>query len=317
LAIKVRVLEKDFPAGIPNDIGHDPLEVINEDGEIIALFWDTSFVLRKFTDSLEYIKHYDNIFDHWKIWDWSDLLEAGNLDDVHGEEKSELSDERDEEMELGPNYRWDNFNWSNRRLIALTRLAYPYHLRGCDKVLKCYKHASKFSSWDESSVQQWVLAYGDPGLISKYLRTPYFGSGHQHEYKYFVYRFFYSVFGDSHTPHISDLWISKNNYSDRVYEYPEVFLTTETIDILIDVAEQFEDLEMLAFLQDYKNNHFPPVGGPLMDPEPNLEKQIQDQIVERLDTRTTSNIALSRFGFLNITNPLVTFGQRGIVYWKN
>lgn len=297
---KVRVLEKDFPAGIPNDIGDKSLEVINEAGETVALFWDTSFIYLKFKDPIGFVKHHDEIFNYWDIWEWDEIYNAGNLDGTFEEEVTEHAAEIHNVMEQGPDFFWNQYCYADRRMIALCRLTYPYHLRKYDQAQECYKHASEYFSWNESYVQQCVLEYADPRMIAKYLNTPYFGNHLDHEYRFFVYRFFYIIFGDTYIQRSSSLSYSTNNYTDRVYEYPEAFLTGETIDIMTDVAEKFEDSKMLAFLEDFKNAHFQTVNQIIQNPEPSLEHQISGGLLlENNNTNKTTNIRLSSSDFLS------------------
>jgi hypothetical protein len=49
----------------------------------------------------------------------------------------------------------------------------------------------------------------------------------------------------------------KNERTDILHERPELFFTKENIDQIIESANSSKNAEILEFLLDYKNNHFP------------------------------------------------------------
>ena len=121
--IKFRIHEKDFPAKIPEDIGHKPLEVVNEAGETVALFYDTSFLSLKTSDPFEYIKEYDNIF-----------VGAASI-------YSNLEYPEDKRNWCRQHPAFDSANWSGidsarKARVILSRLAYPYTLSDPDEVYR-------------------------------------------------------------------------------------------------------------------------------------------------------------------------------------
>ena len=128
---KVRILEKDFPAKIPEDIGSKLLEVVNDAGETVALFFNTSFIKLKFTDPMKYIKHHDDIFNYWDVYHavyMQHLLsdEDGDPDDWEEEIRNGV-----EQMELGPAFDWgefEMFGYFGRAMIALCRLTTVVYL---------------------------------------------------------------------------------------------------------------------------------------------------------------------------------------------
>ena len=240
---KVRLLEKDFPANIPEDIGDKPLEVVNEAGETIALFWDTSFIKQKFTDPLEYIKHHDQIFDYWDILEDffdEDRYAAGNLDEGEDEAK-----DRQTAMEVklkqyenrsGFDLRFEESRffgcvycvWA---MIALGRLTYPFHLHDYKNVQSCLHMAVNRIFIPETMFYFNIIEYKDTKMVTKYIKL--YGNA-QNFLRFLI-----------------------ENLPNRIYEHPEWCLAKESIDFFIEMANTSKNTELMAFLLDYKNKHFP------------------------------------------------------------
>jgi len=250
---KVRITEKDFPAGIPEDIGDRPLEVVSETGETMALFFNTSFMGQKFQDPMEYIKHYDDIFNYWDIWQtsyWRDECAEGpgGMDEAEGEQTEHITRIR---MEDAPDFNWQNFEkyrYLGRAIVALCRLAYPYHLRNFELVDQClhevvtvnyfvyryvtddsylYENMYEYERY-EPGMAKLVFEYDDLRLIAEYLKR---------------------IVGFED---LIDVMI-KNNRIGIMYEHPELFITAENIDLFIDSANKSKNTDLMTFLLDHKN----------------------------------------------------------------
>jgi hypothetical protein len=125
---KVRIPEKDFPSNIPEDIGHKPLEVVNEAGEIVALFFDTAFMKKKkYKEALEFIKDYDAILDDVYSFinlhsdNWGDTMTVT----VHADSEAEA----EKHSTLDYKYFCDAAEIVNEyvlMMVFLGRLTYPY-----------------------------------------------------------------------------------------------------------------------------------------------------------------------------------------------
>ncbi|HEY5159147.1 MAG TPA: hypothetical protein VII93_14390 [Anaerolineales bacterium] len=225
---KVRIQEKNFPGNIPGDIGNKPLEVVNDAGETVALFYNTSFMKQKYQDPLKYIKDYDVFFDSnfVRYWDWDNTK-------YDEEEEAELKNQ------LGQYPAFDfesftNIGFPNKAMIALGRLTYPYHFLSESDCLEQF-NGYIWENLDE--VAELVFAYKDLSLIAKLS----------------------NILLDTEDPYLAkdyfDILI-ENNYTERMFEQPELFFTNENIDIYIEMANRSKNLELVGFLLDYKKKQF-------------------------------------------------------------
>jgi hypothetical protein len=232
---RVVLLEKNFPTGIPDNIGNKPLEVVNETGDTVALFYDTSFVKLIFQDASKYIKHYDQIFKYyWIDWDYDYAEDRDEDDDFPSIE---------ELLEKGPDFEWayaqfaPNIKW----MVLLCRMTYPNLIESMDDLIDTFKNEVYslvlYSPYDESVVEL-IVAFDDVLLAAKLSNT---------------------------LINIGELDLSKeyfqqlieNDYAERIYENPELFFTKNNIDIFIEVANTSQIADLLAYLLDYKKKHFP------------------------------------------------------------
>jgi hypothetical protein len=222
---KVRILEKDFPTGIPEDIGNKPLEVINEAGETIALFYSTAFMTEKFDDPVWYSFKYDEIFE---LIPCISSFE-GSSNEEEGEEFRKIIDEI--------NLDDRRFVGDGRTMVALGRLTYPYCFyeeESCLLELGCW-----YLNLNDEFIEL-LISYGDNKIISKLMDLLL-----QHHINYS---------GNSAEKLFN--FLRKHNYS-AWFESPDIFFTDENMDIYLELAQTSQNAELIAFLLDYKNKHFP------------------------------------------------------------
>jgi hypothetical protein len=224
---KVRILEKDFPTKIPEDIGYKPLEVINEAGETIALFYSTAFMTEKFDAPVSYCDKYDEIFNVYYYW--NGLEES---DEEIREEGQKVIDES--------NLEPSSFDIVHgQAMVALGRLTYPYYLSEYEDEILAELGFTYLDIYDE--FVDLLISYGDHKIISKLM----------------------DLLLNKHIPYTSDSaedffnLLFKHNYA-AWFEKPDLFFTNENIDLYPELAQTCKNTEMVAFLLDYKNKHFPP-----------------------------------------------------------
>ena len=116
-------------------------------------------------------------------------------------------------------------------MVSLGRLSHSYLLNDYDDVQKNFELVMDKGFFDEDHLRHQVLIYNDPGMILKYMELHGLGN---------LINFMFN-----------------NNYSEMLYEHPESFLTKKNIDSFIEYANTTPKIELLAFLLDYKNKHFP------------------------------------------------------------
>jgi hypothetical protein len=230
---KIQVSEKGFPVNIPEDIESKPLEVINGAGDIVALFYDISFIKTKPKGLVEFINNYDLCFDDDLRW----------LDP-----DSDLESEYVEWMEEHVNF--DDFAFfhqisiEKRAFSAICRLTYPFHLSSITEN-ECYMCFNWWgNSCDEEEIMGLAFSYGDVKILAKMFETlidPNIDPGFQ------TYKDFEKYLR---------ILINKNNVKD-MYEHPELFFTNTTIDKYIEIANKVGPTELQTFLRNYKDNYFP------------------------------------------------------------
>ena len=275
---KVRILEKGFPANIPEDMGHKPLEVVNEAGETIALFFDTAFMKKKkYKEPLEFIRDYDGIIDSWDIFIELFSTNWGELMSVPEHEKRELEVKKHPTIDY--NYfceTEDKVNSNVFMMIFLGRLTYPYLFLEEEKCRDALFYSLYFFRGDWAEDIEWVtngefdgdftfmgygdllFAYDDIKLIGKLFNflgndcTIIENIRHTCSKKLFLDFIFTDVYyrpgGELGT---------RDNYAEIIHQHPEILFTKETIEFSIEYANTSKDTELLAFLLDYKNKHFP------------------------------------------------------------
>lgn len=234
---KVRIFEKDLPVGIPEDIGENSLEVVNAKGETVALFIYPDIVEERFSNPLDFIKSYDKIFDFGSIIDDIQLNYEGN--EAGGFEAGELSlewarlgseiDRQITDTFITGDF-FEGFDWPDDwilpkrfKIMALARMAYPYHLHSRILLENIYNNVNQ-----PVSLLDDISEYDDSRLIAMW-----------------IYQRFNSLPG-----------LYEAGYINYVYEYPEMFISQRNIDSSINEAIDANITELTAFLLDYKNQHF-------------------------------------------------------------
>jgi hypothetical protein len=222
---KVRIFEKDFPVNIPDDLGDKPLEVVSKEGELLAIFFNSSCMINKPKDLEEFIQEYDVFFDQ-------DLthLDTG-LDDY---------DEEKEWMEWHPNFDKFHFSVKIKRsenvFSALCRLTYPYHLSRI-AYEDCF---TRFDWWGEDcfdEITELAFSYGDINIIAK-----------------IVFVILNTLNSDEFTDCLEKYFILL--YEDKfIYNHADLLFTRENIDRFIEIADKFEKSELKTYLLDYKNTN--------------------------------------------------------------
>lgn len=256
----IQIQEKDFPAKIPKleyltyEDHQEPkyiasfLQVVNGEGETIALFFLNLGIKNEgFTDGLEFARYYDEMNsesyqwwlmeeDDWKIW----------------EEMYETSD-RDEIMEAyseGPSSSgsfddYHDYGSATIFLICYGRLRYPFGLEKGPR-----------SNYEWSLKQIWDFMYyevddllSDPDVISKKKVVDLINIAM--DSRDFCGELFHNMIErvfDSGVKSIEPI-------AERIF-------TKENIDLYIEEANTGQRTEILAYLLEYKNKHFPATNAP-------------------------------------------------------
>lgn len=239
---KVRILEKDFPAGIPKDIGSKPLEVINDKGETVALFYNIAFMKRFPKDLKEFIKYHDGIF--YLMEDFIDTLDPSSAEET----EEELVKRREFEQELGKgsDYIWSQFyNFIPGQEVVslpiLCRWTYPYYLED-DVDMGEYWH------YDEPiSEIELVLELADFNVYRMYfeIHEPYSKCFDIHKYRL------------GYPPIDPGFDMVIEHFPEWIYEHPDFWFNLLMPEYIIDEVTRSGNVELIAFLLDYKNKHFP------------------------------------------------------------
>ncbi len=224
--------------------GNKPVEVVDDKGDLIALFYDTSFCNQVIDNFDEFVKYFDGIFDYWNVWTGHYMIgKCSNgvgpyFDYQKDEEKYELW--RNEQLENTHSYdlqALSNYEYIPASMLALCRLAYPFKLENYEKVEECYKNENTMMYWeyfpkDEFCTQ--VLEFEDPKIMEKYLDLESIDVDLDRKIR--VLKF-----------------IDDHAYTEMIYDNPGLYLSKSNIDCCIKYATDSENAELLAFLLDYKN----------------------------------------------------------------
>jgi hypothetical protein len=228
---KVRILEKDFPARIPEDIGDKPLEVVNEAGETIALFYSTAFMTEKFDDPVSYCNKYDEIYEIYSLWVRVNVGDCG----LSEEERMKVQEEKQKVIDESNLEPWWIDDWSDLTRVGLGRLTYPYHLSNNNQYID---YLGDYFQLDDE-FYDLLISYGDNKITSKLMDL-------------LIHTSLY------YQPQAEEIlhFLVKHNFA-AWFEKPELFFTKENIDLCLELALTSKITELAAFLLDYKNKHFP------------------------------------------------------------
>jgi len=262
--LKICMNEKDFLVNIPSfRYGGTPvkfpLEVINEVGEKVALFWNPSYSKFMSRDPLEFIKFFDEQFKYYDIWGKAAYLYSGNIDYTE-DEVAEMEAEREEkfgEMEK-QGFEITGFDvddYDQKAMVALGRLAYPYHLRDYEDVVDAYCGLWGHYYFPDDYHRQSVFNCNDPRVIATFINPPFLPQSLDKEKKQFIN------------------FIIENDQIEEIYKWPESFVSSETYDIIFEIANITKNMQLKAFLLDYKSKHFP-ADGDASQNIPHLKSQI-------------------------------------------
>ena len=233
----VRIMESDFPAGIPEDIGRKPLEVVNEKGETVALFYNIAFMKHKPKELKEFIRYHDGIFHLMDTWSDTD---PNPFDDETEEEWEERIETAWQELEKGPEYNWEQFDRITHdfeSIPAICRLAYPYHLENYEELMEFFN-----DFWDPIIRDiDHILQLADFNVYKKVF-----------EIQYKILKWSIIDEGFEIVVEFFPEWIYANpDFFFNLYNKPEY---------LIDKVAGSAHVELMAFLLDYKNKYFPDDG---------------------------------------------------------
>ena len=239
---RVRISESDFPAKIPGDIDESFLEVVNQKGETIALFFlFMSFEKTDFQDGQEFAKYYDAINigrDCRTAWQFpeyllNDLMEKYGVTDREGIfEEGLIADYINEYYYTG--------EYSNHILICYGRLRYPYGLEESYRL--GYRDLLDELFSDSSCYEEFIdtcFEYIDDAVD--------------------ILKFYLALFNERKSnKNYERIFLSLMNLDIMVFgQVADILITKENIDLFIDAANTVKKTITLAFLLDYKNKHFP------------------------------------------------------------
>ncbi len=229
---RVRILESDFPVKIPRDIENSFLEVVNQNGETIALFFLYNSLHKiDFQDGLEFAKYYDDIdANGFEKEDWEELKEI-----------CEVSDD----AEIPDNYigSYDKRNWFSESFVCYGRLKFPYGLEKSAR--KDYDERFFWGGLISDALEEAVSVYQSDWVdilifffdFYKVKESPVGFRNNFGEYK--EIELFINMIDNEIIAQIADNLFSKDN-----------------IDLFIEAANDVNKSETLSFLLDYKNKHF-------------------------------------------------------------
>jgi hypothetical protein len=222
-----KISEKSFPQGVPADIQGSILRVVNAFGETVALFISNDELLKEANKSTS-PEEYCMQYDQLYD-DYCNWDNAGiNLNNQDPEEQEE------DYRKVLQNLSWNTYILMRIKikghaflLQALSRLAYPYHCQ-VEQVEKSIDQLKKNIDWYLGDIQVLRKASEFDCVELKFLMQEIITTG----------------------------WI---------YDHPEYWLTDKNIDTCVDYAAENKHVEVVAFLLDYKNRHFPIKGAATLD----------------------------------------------------
>ena len=230
---RVRILERDFPAKIPDGIEDSFLEVINQEGETIALFFlYNSLHKKEFQDGLEFAKYYDDLMgdleedEYENIMDWSGVSDKEDIPSSY----------------IDASYKENNSKYYlSMTLMSYGRLKFPYELKKEPKE----DYETRYTS--ELCMDDWLESFD-----SKYkddfvdILNFYFDMITVKE----SFEKFNKIFNVDGIEQLVNL-----DY-EIIGQIADKLFTKDNIGLFIEAANRSQKTVLLAFLLDYKNKHF-------------------------------------------------------------
>jgi hypothetical protein len=234
---RVRILEKDFPANIPSNINDSFLEVVDENGKTIALFFlFGSLHKTDFKNGLEFAVYYDQLGD--------ELMEDENWEIAM---KGLGVSTREDVLDNG-SFPSDYSKYDSYAVIPYGRLKFPYGLEDTGrKDMESYLENHFIGGTGFQCMLEGTDVYTDDCIDVVNFALGFFRIKESND--------LFTEFFDDGT---IETFI--NSGIAVVTQVAENLFTNENIDLFIDAANTAQKTEVLAFLLDYKNKHFPADG---------------------------------------------------------
>lgn len=250
---RVRILEKDFPSKIPRDIKDSFLEVVNEEGATIALFFlYESFHKTDFVGGRDFALYYDSL----------DIEDYGFLEDDDLKEMMEFFDVSDLEELLDHEFLFEekhernsdfgDFSWG---LIIYGRLKYPFELDEDSRIkyselflsAMIYNGKLFYEFGAGMGYPEWAIARGweDDWVDIVNFSLNFFGADEIIP-ENFIYK---------SQVHVKDYEFFLNLDAGIFRQIAENLLTRDNIGSFIETASEQQKTELVAFLLDYQNQH--------------------------------------------------------------
>ncbi len=225
----VRIFDKDFPVNIPDDLGDKPLEVVNEKGDILAIFYNSSCLINKPKELEKFILEYDVFFDQ-------DLT---HIDTDPEDTDEDAISEREEWIKEHPNFDKYQFTWKIKREIqvfsAICRLTFPFHL---SKTVEedCY---TRFNWWGVDcfdEISELAFTYENISIIAKILDI------------------LFNTQNSSEFTECIEKYLNNLHENRFLYDHSELLFNCENIDRCIEIADGINNNEIIEYLSDYKKH---------------------------------------------------------------
>ena len=240
----ISIPKENIRNGSPEDFY---VEVKNANGEVIALFYQLfQFDKRDFRDVMEYAKYYDSTgLAQLEDRDWKLFKEIRKLNDDTTKEEMLLMDEFYDF--LGEREDYHKYGYANDMFISYGRFKYPL---GLDEDHR-EEYLAEIINWDAYDGIYEYTFQGNEDISDDLIDVINFALGLRigtEEYN------------------IQENFIRHNPYCIKmgikiISGIADNLFTKENINQFIDQANTDRETEILAFLLDYKNKHFPTDGG--------------------------------------------------------
>ena len=243
---RVRISESDFPAKIPDGIEDSYLEVVNKEGETIALFFLYNSLHKKFQDGLEFADYYDRFWDELEKEDYDEMMEVCGVSEV-----DEIPDSYMDACIKGNYSKWP---------MALSGMAMLY---GRSKFPYGRKEQAKGEYKGEHSPGSDYIPGGYSFLDLLY-NYEIEGSNIKDDFVDFIIFYFELIDVMDSIEKFRIIFVSPDLITrfieldfEIIAQVAEHLFTKDNIDLFIDAANTEKKTIALAFLLDYKNKNFP------------------------------------------------------------
>lgn len=242
---RVKILEKDFPANIPDNIEDSYLEVIDQEGKTLALFFLYNSLHRKeFSDGKEFAEYYDDIMTSYGKFEEEDIEE---IRDICGFDDNE-------DIPISYEEAYDKRNNSKIRLnevfLSYGRLAFPYEL---DNSMKEEYEGNLQNEFRFKMSEYYLDGYGLSDYVSDYID---------------ILNFYYDLYNVKEDLAAQREIFNEDNAIEHFLNLDIEILSgvanhlfsKDNINKFIDAANSTGKTEKLAFLLEYQKKLFNTTG---------------------------------------------------------